>query len=180
MKIVNYNCSLNCCNPYESNDCDIDLSCKCSLEELKHLQMMQMLQPNTDIYLNTEEQHINCKDEKKKHAKPKFGGMITLPSGEQVYIKSVIYSNPAVIVFWSDGKKTRSTCHEDDKFNGEFGLTLCVLKRFMSSEQLTMLLDDWFIEDVNDFKYFRIDLKDVRRASKIIDKISWFTTSNTI
>lgn len=48
-----------------------------------------------------------------------------------VHIKDVIFNDPATIVFWSDGTKTVCTCSEQDTYDPEKGLALCVMKRML-------------------------------------------------
>ena len=44
-------------------------------------------------------------------------------------IKQVIFNEPATIVIWSDDVKTVVKCGEDEKFDPEKGLAMCVAKR---------------------------------------------------
>ena len=158
MKILSYTANLDLNTFNRKPHYEVELTCDCSPEELNTLYLKHALDPMRELHLSEEPVKTKCKP---VDVTPKFGGMITLQDGRQVYIKKVIYNKPAVIVFWSDDIKTRCTCHEDDIFNPEFGLTLCVMKRFMSNEQLSMLYKDWCIEDVDTTK--TITLKDVRR-----------------
>lgn len=48
-----------------------------------------------------------------------------------IHIKDVIFNDPATIVFWSDGTKTVCTCSEQDAYDPEKGLALCVMKRVL-------------------------------------------------
>ena len=62
----------------------------------------------------------------------------------EVYIKEVIYNNPATIVLWSDNTKT--TCRVDtntDSYNPEFGLILCVLKKLAGGQATADLMEYW-------------------------------------
>lgn len=43
-------------------------------------------------------------------------------------IEKVIYSNNRTIVFWTDGTKTVVKCDEEDDFDREKGLALCIIK----------------------------------------------------
>ena len=158
MKILSYTAKLDL-NTFDSKPYyEVELTCDCSVEELNSLYLKHALDPMSNLYLSSEPVKTKCKP---VDVAPKFGGMITLQDGRQVYIKKVIYNKPAVIVFWSDDVKTRCTCHENDTFNPEFGLTLCVMKRFMSNEQLAMLYSDWVVDDIDASK--TITLKDVRK-----------------
>lgn len=49
------------------------------------------------------------------------------------YVKSVIYNNPATIVFWSDGTKTISKVSEGEEFSKEIGLAMCCAKKMFNS-----------------------------------------------
>lgn len=79
-----------------------------------------------------------------------------------VYIKKVIYSNPATIIIWSDGTKTSSKCQEGDTYNPETGLLLAYMKKIESSDKVMQLLKEWApIKDKID-----VTLSDVRRNNK--------------
>ena len=95
-----------------------------------------------------------------KKKKPNFGGMFTV-DGKQVYITKVIYNDPVTIVFWSDGKKNTARCDKADTYNKEVGLMLCVMKRMVGGEQVSMLFKDWVTEDKV------VDLKKVRENQKV-------------
>lgn len=58
-------------------------------------------------------------------------------------INKVMYNKPATIVFWKDGTKTVSVCHEEDTFDPEKGLAICVLKKLMKPSQLHDVLADF-------------------------------------
>ena len=105
-----------------------------------------------------------CEEEPLKE--PKYGGSFIV-DGEEVYIKEVIYNDPNTIVLWSDGTKTRCTKHEEDKWNPEMSLLMCVMKKVTcSTEHLSMLLEDWAITSKTKKK--NITLKDVRKVHKEI------------
>lgn len=78
--------------------------------------------------------------------KPIFGGAYYNEDNELIYIEKVIYSKPTVIVFWSDGTKTKSKCDKEDIWNPELGLTLCTMKKIMGQEFTSKLFMDWAIE----------------------------------
>lgn len=61
----------------------------------------------------------------------------------EVYIKEVIYNDPATIVLWSDGSKTTSKVDSLDVYNPEFGLLICVLKKLISGDAVADLLEHW-------------------------------------
>lgn len=56
-------------------------------------------------------------------------------NNDMPYIKKVIFNNPATIVFWSDGTKTVSKAHGEDKFDKEIGLTVCIAKKAMGNKK---------------------------------------------
>ncbi len=49
-------------------------------------------------------------------------------------IKKVIFNEPATIVFWLDGTKTVVKCGEDDVFNKDAGIALCLMKKMYGNE----------------------------------------------
>lgn len=81
--------------------------------------------------------------EKDSNMKPMFGGKFTNKSGDEVYIKSVIYNDPAIIVFWNDGTKTTAVAHGGDTFDSEKGLLVATLKKVLGNEFVSRLLEDW-------------------------------------
>lgn len=107
-----------------------------------------------------------CKPQRGKE--PLFGGALTL-NGKELYITKVIYSNPATIVFWSDGTKTTSKCRKEDTYNPETGLALAVLKRLTSGDFVAALLEDWIV-GVEADSTTCVTLKEVRQAHKAAKK----------
>ena len=81
--------------------------------------------------------------EKMSNMKPMFGGKFTTKMGDDVYIKSVIYNDPAIIVFWNDGTKTTAVAHGGDTFDAEKGLLVATMKKVLGSEFVSRLLEDW-------------------------------------
>jgi len=87
-----------------------------------------------------------------KHYNPDKFGNFSVPGSfayldrdknlKEVYIKQVIYQNPATIVFWNDGTKTVSKTHAGDEYSPEAGLVLCILKK-TQEKTLKGLLDAW-------------------------------------
>ena len=85
---------------------------------------------------------------------------------ETVYIKEVIYNNPATIVKWSDGTKTVSRAISGDKYCEETGLLYCVIKK-LSCNSLDKLFEEWVPKQKNMLNNRNVvTLKDVRKASK--------------
>lgn len=107
-----------------------------------------------------------CKDcyNEQEYREPYFGGAFYDEEGDLIYIERVIYSKPAIIVEWSDGVRTKSTCHKDDTWNPELGLSLCVMKRLMGQTFVNNLMRDWSIS--SDTTNMKVTLKDVRRNHK--------------
>lgn len=82
-----------------------------------------------------------------------------------VFIKEVIYNNPATIVKWSDGTKTVSKCRGADVFSKEVGLVLCCMKKISGGSSIKRLINDWVPSpETNNFEV--VTLHDVRKNSK--------------
>lgn len=59
-------------------------------------------------------------------------------------ISSVIFHDPATIVYWSDGTKTVVKCQAGDMFSAETGLTTAMLKKFMGNDNtFNRVINDW-------------------------------------
>lgn len=84
-----------------------------------------------------------------------------------VYIKNVIYSNPATVVNWSDGTKTVSKVHGGDEYNPEVGLILCVLKKLQGSTHIRDLLHTWVPENAYTDEFVTINTSEARKREKI-------------
>lgn len=91
-----------------------------------------------------------------------FSGV--LPNSN-TYIKEVIYSDPATIVFWSDGTKTVCKCKSPDTYSEEIGLALCILKKLYGATNLKKLFEDWIPVQTSLFEQ-RVTLKDVIKNNK--------------
>ena len=119
-----------------------------------------------------------CIEDEFEPAEPLFGGAYYNEYNELIYIEKVIYSKPAVIVIWSDGTKTRSTCDKEDIWNPELGLMLCVMKKTQGQSFVSKLFRDWAIEasafdvmtpvseEASKDSVRTITLKDVRAKNK--------------
>lgn len=46
-------------------------------------------------------------------------------------VERVIFNGPATIVFWPDGTKTVVKCDENDPWDPEVGILLCIIKKNM-------------------------------------------------
>lgn len=85
---------------------------------------------------------------------------------EKTYITKVLYNNPATVVFWSDGTKTRNVCPQNTLYNPDAGLAFCVLKKFMGGDEMAKLFKDWELADYREDKNHWVELKDVRKKHK--------------
>ena len=56
------------------------------------------------------------------------------PKNDIFEIKKVIYNDPATIVFWADGTKTVVKCTEDDEYDPEKGLAMCISKKALGNK----------------------------------------------
>lgn len=94
----------------------------------------------------------------------------TIPEEVEVYIKEVMYAEPATIVFWSDGTKTVSKCHGADVYSPEAGLAICCLKKLVGATNVKMLINDWtpisYGLDWDGSIKTKVTLKDVRAKIK--------------
>ena len=141
-----------------SGDLDVELTLRMNTKEYNEL--------SKKVYegMGTFEKDLNkVLKESKNKPKTHFGGAFEI-NGELVYIERVIYNNPAVIVFWSDGTKTKSRCSNGDDWNPEFGLNLAVLKKFIKTTGTEELYRDWGVGMSTDKAV--ITLKDVRKNAK--------------
>lgn len=81
------------------------------------------------------------------------------------YIKKVIYSEPATVVFWSDDTKTVCKCKYPDTYSREVGFSLCVLKKIYGATAFKKLLKDW-VPAQDSFIAQQVTLKDVMKSNK--------------
>ena len=51
-----------------------------------------------------------------------------------LYITNVIYNDPATIVFWSDKTKTVVKCSDQEVYDPEKGLTMCIAKKMLGNK----------------------------------------------
>lgn len=95
--------------------------------------------------------------------KPMFGGCFYNRDFDQIYIREVIYANPTVIVFWSDGTKTTAKCQGSDTFDSEKGLLICVMKKLVDSDFAIRTLEDWGKPESGKNRKTLADLRRLRR-----------------
>lgn len=91
-----------------------------------------------------------------------FSGVIP---NRDIYIKRVIYSEPATVVFWNDGTKTVCKCTYPDVYSKEVGLSLCILKKIYGVPTFKKLLKDW-VPVQDSFVSQEVSLKDVMKNNK--------------
>ena len=58
-------------------------------------------------------------------------------------IKKVVYNEPTTGVVWSDDTVTKCTCSNDDRFDPEKGLLICILKKLYGSKEVKETLTWW-------------------------------------
>lgn len=80
---------------------------------------------------------------------------------DNIYIKEIIYNNPATIVLWSDGTKTISKCLPEDVYSKETGVLICIFKKLHGTAHLIDLIKYWVEPDQT-----KITLRDVRRLQR--------------
>lgn len=61
----------------------------------------------------------------------------------EVFIKEVIYANPATVVIWSDNTRTTSKTEFGDVYSGAFGLIYCILKKTQGTDVAVNVLRAW-------------------------------------
>lgn len=94
---------------------------------------------------------------------PFYGGSFYDQNFNLIYIKEVIYHDPATIVFWSDGTKTTAKCQAPDVYDPEKGVMMCTLKKLMGTERAVATVQDWGEPEKGQS---RKTLADVRAAHK--------------
>lgn len=63
-------------------------------------------------------------------------------------IVDVIYNKPATIVFWDDGTKTVVKCGKHDKYTGEHGLAMAIVKKLYGNNgRYYDIIRKWLPED---------------------------------
>lgn len=89
----------------------------------------------------------------------------SVPDLNKIYIKQVIYSKPATIVFWNDGTKTIAKCHGDDIYSPETGLVICCFKKLVGGSAVKDLLRDWVVDE-DDMDYDNPTVKTISSIRK--------------
>lgn len=65
-------------------------------------------------------------------------------------IKRVHHSNPCTIVIFEDGDKVISRCHGEDKYDPEYGLMMCIMKKLYGGVSNVYKMFDYWKEKNND------------------------------
>lgn len=60
----------------------------------------------------------------------------SIAKDNKLKINQVIYNDPATIVYFSDNSKSVVKRHENDEFDEQTGLLMCIAKRFLGKEEL--------------------------------------------
>lgn len=59
----------------------------------------------------------------------------TVPAKRKPLVSDVkTYNEKVVIVEWSDGTQTKSICSDNDVFDFDFGVTICILKKYLEQD----------------------------------------------
>lgn len=76
-----------------------------------------------------------------------FKHVTNLPIPE---IKKVHFNDPATVVIWADGTKTVVKCGEEDIYDPQTGLLMCIAKKaFGNNGKFNDILREWIPEEVN-------------------------------
>lgn len=62
-------------------------------------------------------------------------------------IEKVIFNPPATIVIWSDKTKTVVKCREDDVFDPEYGLSICIAEKYFGSRHQLLKATQKYMPD---------------------------------
>lgn len=164
------------------DDGSVDINLQAVTDDVKDVVRLSSMM---DVDISTDAFCSCCEcDGYEEYREPIYGGAYYDEDGELIYIKKVIYSKPAVIIMWSDGTKTRSTCSKEDVWNPELGLSLGVLKKTMGQEFVNKLFRDWAVEasafdmmegessvKILTLKEVRKNAKDSKDAAEFVKKL---------
>jgi len=100
--------------------------------------------------------------ESSKVRNAKLGGAFLTMDNKAVFIKKVIYSDPATIVFWNDGTKTVAKCAPRDVYFPETGLAVAIIKKLVGGERTRNLFTQWLPESDNEV----VDISDARKRQR--------------
>lgn len=97
-------------------------------------------------------------------------GAVVDNKDDVVYMREVIYNNPATVVMWSDGTKTVCKVKGNDVYSNEAGLAICVLKKMLGTSYVKDLMDAWTPEPSLFDDTTRVTLTEVRKFMKSQNK----------
>ena len=82
------------------------------------------------------------------------------------WIDRVIINKPATIIIWKDGTKTVVKCTENDIFDPEKGIAMCIVKKLFDdkSTRVSKFMDKWIPEDI---RY------DCHPFSELVEEVLW-------
>ena len=131
-----------------------------------------LIRSSEDLLKADDHRYSRCVADKSAKGEAKFSGSFNIYNTkntcvETVYIKQVIYNDPATIVFWSDGTKTTAKAVEGTEYDPCDGLIYCIVKKLGNGFSLKQLFNDWLPKQknmLNDPIY--VTLKDVRANNK--------------
>lgn len=79
-----------------------------------------------------------------------FGGVVPIIKDNlisEARMLKVIYSQSTTIVFWDDNTKTIARKDEEDYYNSEVGLLVCILKKIIGSQEVSNIFRDWYVSN---------------------------------
>lgn len=75
-------------------------------------------------------------------------------------IEKVIFNDPATIVFWADGTKTVVKCGDEDVYDYQTGLLMCIAKKaFGNKGKFNDILREWIPEEEEELTLYDIFTK---------------------
>ena len=87
-------------------------------------------------------------DKKKEVKKPVDGFATKQSTNRRVKIKDVIFSDPATIVFWSDGTKTVVKTRGGEKYDKEKGLAMAIIKKITGNAgNYYEIFKEWCVDE---------------------------------
>lgn len=95
--------------------------------------------------INYNEMYVKKEDKDMRRRNLCIGYMPGGPVGNsQDLIEDVIFSGPCTIVKWKDGDKTIVRCQEGEDFDKEKGLAMCIVKKFLGTNNTRSNFNDIF------------------------------------
>ena len=90
-------------------------------------------------------------------------------------IKRVILSNPATIILWNDGTKTVTKCCDDDVYDPEIGMAMCIMKHLFGDTNRWLSIIRKYVKNIKadekkklcEHDYTKLNNKPVVEQAKI-------------